>query len=192
MIYIQWRPVPQEIGLSDPAGQVPNAIMNRNHPFQLDASSRTGFEQPSGSSFAASPPGSDAYCSSEPEDNSEDDDDDMDILLKAEDDEDALLMGINESNTSESPQDEAKGNILTLSETKKKRGRPRKSPSSPFKSQTKVAKGRTKTGCITCRRRKKKCDEAKPSCKPLSQSQAAVVASEKGCRFELPEECCDL
>ncbi len=26
---------------------------------------------------------------------------------------------------------------------------------------------RTKTGCLTCRKRKKKCDEAKPECKPL-------------------------
>lgn len=28
---------------------------------------------------------------------------------------------------------------------------------------------RTKTGCMTCRRRKKKCDEQKPECKCLSR-----------------------
>lgn len=47
----------------------------------------------------------------------------------------------------------------------KKRGRPRKNPWPPPPNQAKVAKGRSKTGCITCRRRKKKCDETKPSCK---------------------------
>ena len=47
----------------------------------------------------------------------------------------------------------------------KKRGRPPKHPRPAANSQAKVAKGRSKTGCITCRRRKKKCDETKPSCK---------------------------
>ncbi|PGH36067.1 hypothetical protein GX50_01079 [[Emmonsia] crescens] len=45
----------------------------------------------------------------------------------------------------------------------RKRGRPRKHPL-PTPGQAKIAKGRSKTGCITCRRRKKKCDESKPSC----------------------------
>jgi hypothetical protein len=49
---------------------------------------------------------------------------------------------------------------------KRGRGRPRKHPlpSSPG-TDAKIAKGRSKTGCITCRRRKKKCDETKPQCK---------------------------
>lgn len=47
----------------------------------------------------------------------------------------------------------------------RKRGRPRKHPCPPPASQAKFAKCRSKTGCITCRRRKKKCDETKPSCK---------------------------
>jgi len=46
---------------------------------------------------------------------------------------------------------------------KRPRGRPRKHPK-PSDSIAKIAKGRSKTGCITCRKRKKKCDEAKPSC----------------------------
>jgi hypothetical protein len=41
-------------------------------------------------------------------------------------------------------------------------GRP-PNPNKPAPS-IKKAKVRTKTGCTTCRRRKKKCDEAKPSC----------------------------
>lgn len=46
---------------------------------------------------------------------------------------------------------------------KRGRGRPRKHPI-PVQSETKLKAGRTKTGCATCRRRKKKCDEAKPEC----------------------------
>ena len=47
---------------------------------------------------------------------------------------------------------------------KKPRGRPRKHPLAPVGGTNKVAKPRSKTGCITCRKRKKKCDEAKPRC----------------------------
>ena len=48
---------------------------------------------------------------------------------------------------------------------KRPRGRPRKHPVIPVTTGAKVAKGRSKTGCITCRKRKKKCDETKPRCK---------------------------
>ncbi|KAJ3475484.1 hypothetical protein NLG97_g9443 [Lecanicillium saksenae] len=47
---------------------------------------------------------------------------------------------------------------------KRGRGRPRKNPIPAPANGAKVTKGRSKTGCITCRRRKKKCDEAKPGC----------------------------
>jgi len=54
---------------------------------------------------------------------------------------------------------------------KRPRGRPRKHPVAPTVSTNKVTKGRSKTGCITCRKRKKKCDEAKPRCElPLIHS----------------------
>ena len=55
----------------------------------------------------------------------------------------------------------------------RKRGRPRKHPLPTPGGNTKVAKGRSKTGCITCRRRKKKCDETKPAC--LNCQKNAVV-----------------
>ncbi|OMP85111.1 Transcriptional regulatory protein moc3 [Diplodia seriata] len=48
---------------------------------------------------------------------------------------------------------------------KRPRGRPRKHPIAQPASISKPPKGRSKTGCITCRRRKKKCDETKPACK---------------------------
>jgi hypothetical protein len=47
---------------------------------------------------------------------------------------------------------------------KRPRGRPRKHPLTAQVVNNKVAKGRSKTGCITCRKRKKKCDEQKPRC----------------------------
>ncbi|KAM0182216.1 hypothetical protein ACHAPF_001103 [Botrytis cinerea] len=40
-------------------------------------------------------------------------------------------------------------------------------------SFSKVEKGRSKTGCVTCRKRKKKCDEAKPRC--MNCERNAVV-----------------
>ena len=43
---------------------------------------------------------------------------------------------------------------------KRKRGRPRKHPVIPIKPKN----GRSRTGCITCRKRKKKCDETRPEC----------------------------
>ena len=75
---------------------------------------------------------------------------------------------------------------------KRPRGRPRKHPRTPIVSSSKITKGRSKTGCITCRyvesatatagnqahlhgrKRKKKCDEAKPRCK--SQVLALCVS----------------
>ena len=68
---------------------------------------------------------------------------------------------------------------------KRGRGRPRKHPVPPAKAIQKVTKGRSKTGCITCRRRKKKCDETKPECKSvqppppsarLTRSKATIVS----------------
>ncbi len=53
----------------------------------------------------------------------------------------------------------------STSKSKRPRGRPRKlSLVPPTPGGPKATKGRSKTGCITCRKRKKKCDEAKPRC----------------------------
>lgn len=67
----------------------------------------------------------------------------------------------------------------------RKRGRPRKHPLPTPGGQAKIAKGRSKTGCITCRRRKKKCDETKPACKNhnlviFTSKRVAPLPKEKG------------
>ncbi|KAI5456425.1 fungal-specific transcription factor domain-containing protein [Mariannaea sp. PMI_226] len=61
----------------------------------------------------------------------------------------------------------------TQAKQKRPRGRPRKHPLPPAPGQGKITKGRSKTGCITCRKRKKKCDEAKPRC--MNCEKNAVV-----------------
>jgi len=92
-----------------------------------------------------------------------DDDEDIEILLepKVESPENGLQM-----------LDVQEPEVLRVIDTvgsafqaKRPRGRPRKHPVPTQESLAKVAKGRSKTGCITCRKRKKKCDEAKPRCK---------------------------
>ena len=52
------------------------------------------------------------------------------------------------------------------------RGRPRIHPPRSPSSLSKQAKARSKTGCTTCRKRKKKCDETKPFCNSPSIIQS--------------------
>lgn len=58
---------------------------------------------------------------------------------------------------------------------KRPRGRPRKHPLAPIVATNKITKGRSKTGCLTCRKRKKKCDEAKPRCMSASSLPCQLV-----------------
>jgi len=60
---------------------------------------------------------------------------------------------------------------------KRPRGRPRKHPV-PSESSNKITKGRSKTGCITCRKRKKKCDETKPRCKSYPTLSSPILSDE--------------
>ena len=64
-----------------------------------------------------------------------------------------------------------KGSVQSSSEmistsvlVKRGRGRPRKLPVPTLQPTSKAPKRRSVTGCFTCKRRKKKCDESKPSC----------------------------
>ncbi|KAI6789186.1 hypothetical protein KC367_g1348 [Hortaea werneckii] len=78
-----------------------------------------------------------------------DDDQPMEIVPKIEEVEEASIDGLEESKPT------------VILPTPRKRGRPRKHP---LQEQKKASHSRSKTGCGTCRRRKKKCDETKPSC----------------------------
>ena len=85
-----------------------------------------------------------------------------------------------------------------LDAPKRPRGRPRKHPLPSPSAAAKITKGRSKTGCVTCRRRKKKCDEAKPECKlhivelapaRILQLMGRTLTIDVSNRYELSEEC---
>jgi len=95
-----------------------------------------------------------------------DEDGDEDVTPKIEELDEDGIEDVKELPVSESPKPPPIGASDSMTGNKK-RGRPRKHPLPSPNSQNKAAKGRSKTGCITCRRRKKKCDETKPSCKRI-------------------------
>ena len=76
---------------------------------------------------------------------------------------DAHSVSMQSSNPPKSPSMEA------VEPVKKRRGRPPKNsvarkPPPPKSTRPKRTFQRCKTGCVSCRARKKKCDEQKPSC----------------------------
>ncbi|PHH64472.1 hypothetical protein CDD81_4547 [Ophiocordyceps australis] len=93
--------------------------------------------------------------------------------LEPVDDDDVLLEQVEMAPSSAPPALASSASCKT--KQKRPRGRPRKNNLGsclvPFSA--KVTKGRSKTGCITCRKRKKKCDEAKPRC--MNCEKNAVV-----------------
>ena len=128
---------------------------------EIDTSFRATFDRSSNSSMSNSTLGSEAFLSSEAEEDI-DSDDDLSMEPKLEEDESTLIESIKRLDESESPEEKYEGS------SKKRRGRPKKVSSPSSTSANKIAKGRSKTGCITCRRRKKKCDETKPECESAS------------------------
>ena len=114
--------------------------------------------QPSSSSSSESPLDTPSFHESSRYSSDGGSDEEPDIVPKIEElDDDAVPEPKVESTLED-------GTISSSPITPRRgRGRPRKHP--PI--TTTVAKGRSKTGCLTCRKRKKKCDEAKPSCMHL-------------------------
>lgn len=96
---------------------------------------------------------------------------DMDVIPKIEelDEDDDLENNIPNNNALQSEQQQQQQQQHRHPpgapvHVPRKRGRPRKHPLPVAGGgQVKITKGRSKTGCITCRRRKKKCDETKPA-----------------------------
>lgn len=88
-----------------------------------------------------------------------DDDAEEEFTLKSEpQDDDDLLASIKDDYESElSPVD------AQVNTPNRRRGRPRKELI-PEPVLSKAPKPRSKTGCKTCRKRKKKCDEGRPGC----------------------------
>jgi hypothetical protein len=114
----------------------------------------------SATSSCTDPWSSSGFVEEERDVNWDDQDEDMLLVPKLEPvDDDVDMTGMKDSAVPETPS--ASTSPVT---TKRPRGRPRKYPKVNPDSAVKVAKGRSKTGCITCRKRKKKCDEAKPGC----------------------------
>ena len=120
---------------------------------ELSISSPTSTDRSSGSCVSVSTMGSARHWSSELE---SEDEDTGGITPKIEELENPTIKDIKRA---ESPQ--AKFGMVR---ERRKRQPSKEAPSTP-PCTGKVAKGRSKTGCFTCRRRKKKCDEAKPGCK---------------------------
>lgn len=96
-----------------------------------------------------------------------------DITPKVEEIEDSMEVLERSRDLVGSLAEPAGGTVGVPVNVPRKRGRPRKHPLPTPGGQSKIAKGRSKTGCITCRRRKKKCDETKPAC--LNCQKNAVV-----------------
>lgn len=71
------------------------------------------------------------------------------------------------------PEEEDSEHHAERATVKRPRGRPRKHPKDAPVVVAKPLKGRSKTGCVTCRRRKKKCDETKPACESHHHSHVA-------------------
>ncbi|SLM41225.1 Zn(2)-C6 fungal-type DNA-binding domain [Lasallia pustulata] len=111
--------------------------------------------------------GTDKQYASETDDEEVDGDDPggEEIEPKVEEVEEALMRDVKPSSLLDPVEGQANVTSDGIATPKRGRGRPRKNPANKKASLTKSgALGRSKTGCITCRKRKKKCGEEKPTC----------------------------
>jgi hypothetical protein len=94
---------------------------------------------------------------------------DNDVIPKIEELDDESAIDTKIESPPEDQRNREEGDVDTTQTPngtvmRRPRGRPRKHPKTPPSASSKAPKGRSKTGCLTCRRRKKKCDETKPAC----------------------------
>lgn len=109
---------------------------------------------------------------------------DHEILPKVEELDDDTVVETKIESPTESPTSRQEGDVEeqtpngTTVSVRRPRGRPRKHPKTPPSTNpSKAPKGRSKTGCLTCRRRKKKCDETKPACQYNDTSRLILLDS---------------
>lgn len=125
-------------------------------------------ESSSASNYSATTMDTDMLYASETEDEEVDGDgpEGEEIEPKVEEVEGASMVDVKPASLSDAAEGHADVTPGGVVAPKRGRGRPRKNPVNKKNSLTKPgAKGRSKTGCITCRKRKKKCGEEKPTCK---------------------------
>lgn len=141
---------------------------------QVESSSALAMMNSAPSSCAESWPEAHADIDEgDPDMSWEKDSDDAEAIPKIEPmDEDFNFDALKHTPLAPSAPAETSASLQT--KQKRPRGRPRKHPLTPVISNAKITKGRSKTGCITCRKRKKKCDEAKPRCESEFSSHKTV------------------
>jgi hypothetical protein len=163
-----------DISLDD----APDGLNAWSHAARSKGALRMRRESEQTSASSATSTTSATYGFSIPNSNDPIDTDSPDIIPKIEEldeDGDALLsVKPGDHNAAES----SPSNAVAMP---RKRGRPRKHPLPIPGGQAKIAKGRSKTGCITCRRRKKKCDETKPACKKPLRGEKRVLKKRTEC-----------
>ena len=138
-----------------------------------DASSSSNYTMVTSANTSCTDPWSPSVFVEEEQESSEDQRQDQDKEMQNNDellvpklepiDDDVDMSDMKEGAVSETPSAFSRSPTSPIA-MKRPRGRPRKHPKVSPDSIMKLAKGRSKTGCITCRKRKKKCDEAKPGC----------------------------
>ncbi|MCJ1285744.1 hypothetical protein MMC26_005085 [Xylographa opegraphella] len=165
-------PVPASMIRKDDNGLALGRSWTGHSQLEVNTSLRPTNEQSSMSPLSSSTLGSE-LCSSSDTEADEEPRRIFDVVPKLEEDENRVIEDIKRADSSDDADSKADGSSLPNSILQKKRGRPKKPQSHQSASQVKVTKGRSKTGCLTCRRRKKKCDEAKPCC--LNCQKNAVV-----------------
>ena len=136
--------------------------MKRNSNFDVNTPLQHYSGSSSGSNYSATTMDSDVRYASETEDDELDGEDlgGEEVEPKIEEIEEGSMADVKPSSLS----NVVEGQVNAT--PRRGRGRPRKNPVNTQISPTKLGtKGRSKTGCITCRKRKKKCGEEKPTCK---------------------------
>ena len=142
--------------------------MNGVPSLEVNTTSHHYSESSSASNYSATTMDSDMRSTSQTDDEEVDSDgpEGEEIEPKVEEVEETSMVDVKPSSLSDAVEGQANATSGGIVTPKRGRGRPRKNPVNKKNSLTKPgAKGRSKTGCITCRKRKKKCGEEKPICK---------------------------